>query len=553
MQSKIFSCLFLVFLFVFLGCSGDSGQGEVPGIPEETMDVDAPLITLNGLASLIEKYTDVQISVTDESAVTTRIYINDLIVAVFSDKQFSYTIDPYPQPVGNVQVKVISEDANGNSSEQVFDVEIKHLLMDFNLGPDEDGPTNTHWVFFNDLNGNILSSSKVNLGSNKLYTDSQIEDGTIYYTIAEYETYGENVLHSLTNATYKVLLGETRVAPQSQSVDLSENVEIVINRTELVNEFSKYYARGTKYRPNSFSFTSAPSYEEIFGIVYADPEMVYVRTALENAGNSFDGKKENYLYTKFQTDPQNANISLNEVDFLPMDNSFVQSIPAHDTGTFRFTRYGFENQTDLDDDVYHIIYEFSNTDNAVTDYMDLPVLDGLPFYDNTVSYNLDGKPVTINVTGNSLDLTAPSWQVTDFGLQAGAYVVDAPNNNVDYYLLRLAKASETLNPGKRFVWVFRTFDDEQKTTPELKFPTEITQEIGDTFYAPSDLNIEYLVAVDFTNLDNFADTMNYLALDASLLANDGQSYRSVRFFQNQLSGKSVPKPTVEQDSDGPNY
>ena len=412
--------------------------------------------------------------------------------------------------------------------------------MDFQFGVSESDYYDTTWAFFNDASGNLLAVVEPDIGSNKMYTEATFEEEFIYYTLTRFQTNGGNIAHSLINGTNKVQPGEKREEFQLNTIPQNETVEIEINRLDLVNEWSKYTARGTKYRPISFSSTSAPSYSEIFEISYSDPEIVYIRTTMANAGLGFDGKKENYLYYKLIPEPQTTQVFINEADFTTMDDFQIQAIPVHDYNSLNFTRMGYESESDMLDDVSHTIFEvLEDFDRSYTDYFDLPLLEGFDYYKNIARYYKDGNRVYVEQFGNSLDLNAPEWSIIDSGKNGDSYYVNAENSEVDYYFIRLSKSSSTFNPRKSVSWVYRTFGNGEgdNSTPVLSIPEQITTSLGDTYYSQSDLRIEYVGGVDFQEIDSYLEAMDYLSLGKLQLKTNEKGYTSVRFL-NTASGKS---------------
>lgn len=537
---KIYKFILLFTLICLTACSSDSDSDLVePPIEDDNtsggIDNMAPEVTILGFNSKIEIKTDIEFSITDASDVQTKLLLNNNEVLSTNDKQFTYGFNPYSIEVGETSLTIIAEDSEGNKFEEVFDIEIRHLLMDFRFGTDEMTNIDETWVFFNDSAGNLLETSQPLLGSNKIYTDNIILDEFVFFTISEYRTNGQNVFHSLTNSTYKVGLGEIRNEQSRNFVTPENNLEIEIIRQDLVNEFSKYTARGTNYWPNSFTSTSEPTFSEIFEISYTHPELIFLRTAVENAGDRFDGNKENYLYTTFNPEPQNGSITLDEVDFMQMDDFFEQEIPQRDQSSFRFSRYAYENENDMLEDINHAIYEVSESSElSIDNTIDIPIIDVFLEYKNIAQYRNNGNQVYIQKFGNSLNLVTPPWEAIGFAESNENYEIIADFPNVDYYLLKLSKRSSTNNPIKTFSWIYRTFDNNEmeKSTPILAFPTEITEELTDSFYSTTDLSLEVITAVDYEEINSFTEAMDYLGLRKIDLKTNEQNFKSVQFKEN---------------------
>lgn len=542
----------LIALFCLSACSSDSAPEPVEEnkneevLTSEETDMSSPEISINGLDSTIEIKTSFQVVVVDNSEVETKIIINEEEVFTSADKQFAYELNPYTIDVGAVTLKIVSEDSYGNITEKEENLEIKHLLMDFDLGINEMINVEKAWVFFNDSVGNLIATQLLQNGNNKIYTDSLIEDEKVYYTLVKFWTYNSNYAHSLLNSTYKVFPGEKRNEFNFIQPNRDQEFELEITRDELVNPWSKFTVLGSNYR-NITSFgvsTSDPTYIERYIIEYSFPETVYVRTANTNAGDTFDGKKENYLYYKLNPTPQESKINILEADFKSMDDFTVQEIPPHDTSNFSFSRYGYENEADMNDNIYHLIYSLHESfDFILSDYLDLPQLEGLSYYRNNVRFEKDGVRVNVQQFGNSVDLSIPQWQLTNFGISDGRYFIEADNVDVDYYLLSLSKASDTTDPRKDINWVYRTFGNaaQDKTTPILSLPEEITTSLGDSFYTSADMSMDYVTAVDYQMVNSLSEATDYRALRKLALKTNEKDFKSIRFTN---SGSSTGKSDI---------
>ncbi|GMN05074.1 hypothetical protein MTsPCn5_04620 [Croceitalea sp. MTPC5] len=518
----------LVFVYLLASCSQGDNQ-EDPNPTDEnpdTIDIQEPTVSIDGLNAVVEVNSNLTISVSDESATTTQILLDGEELFSTSDTQFEFTLSPYKFPVGNAVLKIISTDNQNNSFTEEYPLEFKHLIMQFEFGADEQADKDGTWVFFNDLNGKLIQYFKPVIGVNKIYTDSIINEDQVYYTITQYDTDGGNVIHNLVNTSYLLNLGQfRRQTVQSEAFSPNGKVKFEIQTIDPVSNFSKYFARGTNYLVNSIGgFEST----EILGIDFEYPETIFV------CANEI-GKKEDYLYTTINPEQSSTEISvpLDENNFSPMDDFISQSAPAFDNGTFRFDRWGYETEIDLMNDVSHSIYSIG-LDNS-SEYLDLPILNGLEFYKNRVRYSLNGRTFINEQFGNSLNLNAPNWDMIDFGVIEGFFYLESNGNEgVDYYLIRSSKSSGPINftePSKRFIWVHRTFDNinGRNTTPFLEFPPQITEDLNDTFYSPDGLSIEYAVAVNFENIDRFSQIADYFALGNLNLQTEEKGFKSLRF------------------------
>lgn len=532
----------LTFVFVVLlmfSCDSSSDSEEDPVLQtddDEVVNVDEsnPIINVEGLGDVVESKRTITVSLQDESSVLTKIEVNGEEVFESSQKNFEFVLNPYTIPIGENIIRILAEDDFENSTELIFLVDIRHLLMEFNLGAHEVANNTVVWTFFNDLEGNLIESFKPQVGSNKIYTSKILVNTEFYYTISKLSSLGTIIVEkTLTNTTFRTTLGETRnQASEPTSFSLNETIDLQIVTIEPTTDLQKYDAIGSKY--STIGSGSDGNIEDLL-IKYSDPTPFYVRTSLSGGGIQFNGKKENYRYFRISPGFFPGNMSISEFDFRRMnDESVPIDIPPHDLGSLSFFRYGFENDNDLLNDVYHRIYDVSeSSDNNITDYVDLPRLDGLEHYSNTIRYMYDDKRLTINQFGDNLDLSMPSWEL-DFGLLEDTLYVEGNNAEVDYYVIRLSKNQNTAGIIRTMRWDYRTFggEDSQKSTPLLDFPNEITQNISDDFFNNDGLVLSYGFAIDFENLDSYSQSVDYLGLRKISLSKENQNNKSLRYNPN---------------------
>lgn len=520
----LFLCLFLLF-----GCGGDSEEPmEGPDDDSQIIDEIPPMISRSNLSDIIEVVTDLEISIDDMSLVETKIQINGQEVHSTSERQFVYMINPYPLAVGNAEIRIISEDEFGNISEDVFDMEIKHLLMDFNLGEEEETEFNSNWVFYNDGEGDVITWAKVQPGSNKIYTDAPIEGDQVYYSFATYYL-TPTIQQALEVETYTVGLGETRQPPPSfASVDRDESVEVSINRIDAKagNECYRYFALGENYLTSLGPCYPALTNLENLKIAFNYPTKIYLIPGANF--EYFDGKKENFRYAVLEPTQDNPEIVLNETEFRTMDDYFVVDMPPFNATQLNFFRHGFENEADLLNDVNHYIYRVRSASTGGLDYLDIPILEGFEFYRNNIYYTLDEKRVQITQYGNDVDLSMPTWEITNAGISDDTYFIEGLGE-VDYFSYGLYKFERT-TISRHVAWTLHTFDSgENRTIPVLEFPTIITDEIGDSYFNGLDLPLSSLFGTDFENIHSFSEAMDHIGLHSSELRKDEKSEKTVSF------------------------
>lgn len=549
---KLKLSIFSLLIIIFIGCSSDSEPTQESKDDDEIVAVDEtpPSLNINGLDAEVEINSIIEVSIEDESSVETRILINNTEMISTTEKQFSYEINPYKIPVGEALVKVISEDASKNTVEQEFKIEIRHLLMEFNLGSDENDRYSSIWTFFNDSQGNLIQVLKSELGSTKIYTEDLITEDFIFYTISKFNLLGDGQNKGLRITTYKMKLGEKRNEINfSEVYDLTDEVKIDINLEENDNGFDKYFAQGSGY--DTFGGGTG-SFLTSVAVSYDNPDNIYLRTSVIGGGPElFDGKKENYVYYKFEPNPSTPLITLNQADLYPAEESVQLTIPDHMPGSFVFDRAGFENQEDVVKDINHEIFNVQEPNDQYRDYIDLPIVQGLNLYNNTVVYFNEGKSFYASLFGNNLDINMPDWNI-DFGIEKGNIFLEE-KNDLDYYVVRFTENNTSdINNLRFFTWDYRTFESTggNQEVPILDLPSEILDEINDDFYNnySNYLTISTVTGVDFELFNSFTEVVDWLGLSKTPLTLDQLSYKEVSFYANSLSGKKMNNNHVIQQS-----
>ncbi|MDC6364791.1 MULTISPECIES: hypothetical protein [Flavobacteriaceae] len=551
MKIKLIPLFFAVMCL--MACGSDNEEPEIPkeSVNEQPDDVEEsveptdetpPTITSTDLESVIETFTDIAIQVEDESNVETKIYVNGEEVYSTSETEFDFQFNPYIFPIGATELKILSEDEFGNSKEVDFQLDIEHFLMDFNLGTEEDDQYSFIWIFFHDGSGNLLTTQKVQLGSTKIYTEQIVPDNYIFYTISKFSSFGlDNQHKSLRNTTYKIDMGETRNELDfSPNYNMENYVEVEINLSQDTGGYAKYSASGSQYETNA---SGGGSLTELVGINYEIPDFIYLRTdVLGGQPELFDGKKENYAYYRFVPNPSTPSITIDETDLITADETFVLEIPNHNAGSFVFNRIGFLNQNDMVANVNHHILEVQEPNDQYRDYLDLPVLDGLALYNNTVNYAVEDKSFFGNFYGNDFNIEMPNWELY-YGIENSEVFIEE-NNELDYYVVRFTdNDTSDLNNRRYWIWDYRVFgteDGELKRAPILQMPSEVINDINDAHFTNLDgLTITSASALDFEEFTSFDETIDWLGLNKVPLTIDQKNYKQVSFTSPTASGKST--------------
>ena len=141
-----------IILFILIGlllsCGGNDDSSNDPVLPEEQENDDiSPEINASGIGEIIEVMTDITIAIIDQSAVETEILLDGEEIFSSTLKEFTYNFNPYIIPVGPHTIVVRSTDNSGNENSRTFEVDIKHLLMSYEYGAQENDRNPFKWIF----------------------------------------------------------------------------------------------------------------------------------------------------------------------------------------------------------------------------------------------------------------------------------------------------------------------------------------------------------------------------------------------------------------------
>ncbi|MFS4491751.1 hypothetical protein [Maribacter sp. 2308TA10-17] len=543
-----FLFIFIVFSIISSCNKEDEKLTETPVSDdplEETVieDQEKPKLTVVGLTGVIEKISEISISIVDDSSVETMVTLGGEELASSTEKQFTFSLNPYGIAVGDTDFTVTSKDAGGNETIETFTLEIKHLLMTYEYGIDEDERNPEKWIFFNDLDGNSLTNFRAEVGLKKVYTNEKLVGDKVYYSIANYKSTvsGTHTSKNLLVTTNKVPLGESRfpiLYEPSRRSDLSNTLELRINLIGEDDGYAKYWSEGSNY---TVFTTGGGGNMAIFGVRHDATVPIYIRTPVLNSKGFFDGKKENYTYKIFSPQTGDIIIEINEEEFGRAEDNFVLSIPPHDAGSMNLRRFGYENNEALLANINHVIYETEEAENVMADYYDLPLLNDLNTYRNQLFYKKNGIGYFTQDFDNTINASIPNWTLIS-DINESSINITAQNSGVDFYRIKFIMNDISDNNNVKYMtWNYRVFGelDQEKTAPRLTIPTNILDEINEDFYRNTDnLQFTSVDAYDYDEYDGYEEVMNWFALIKSRLTQDKNTYKRVSFYNTDASGKS---------------
>lgn len=538
-----------VLITLFFACN----KSETPIVPDPIVedpkedpvveDETAPTITTTGFTDIIETYAEISISIVDDSAVETKVMYNGEELASSSEKQFDVSINPYVIPVGATDFLVVSTDAKGNETSENFSVEIKHLLMTYGYSAKESESSFDRWLFFNGLDGKELSVIEPIAGENKIYTDEVILEDRVLYSLVSYDIWTPSETSSYENlfiTTYKVQLGKSRAALNWEDyVGPAHTVEVTLNDVPFVNFSPDYMAWGFGYSTSSFD---GDELHTKLTINHDANRPIYIRTNRYGGSTpKFDGKKENYKHIVFTPEEGETSLTFEANELIPAENNLKLDIPQHDPGTLFFARDGYESVEDLENYKGSSIYD-KDSDNTsdMADYLDLPLFSMFNVYRNQLTYRKDDAYYSTTGTDSNLDVTMPNW-VTTAEITDNQIELQANNQEVDYYSVRMNKSVNDNNGGKNFNWNYSVFEEDgnPKAAPLLTIPELITNAIQSPFYeSTNDLEMNGLSAISYEKYTSYDQIANWFVFNENAPTGSDRKYRQITYPVNNPSGKS---------------
>lgn len=545
----------LLILFISLFSCKKSEDPIVPKpIVEEPVaeDVKNPELTVNGFTDVIETTTKVSISIVDESTVETKVIHDKEEIATSTEKQFDVSINPYGIPVGPTDFVVVSKDVNGNETSETFSVEIKHLLLTYEHGAHEVIENETIWLFFNRTDGSELAVVEAVVGLQKVYTDQIVSEDKVLYSSARRTIHNEVGIKRLFIQTYEVPLAETRSPrPWNEYVEPDNTVDVQLNGVPINNGLPRYFAMGPDYVTINYDGDASATN---LAILHRANRPIYIRTNEWGSDPAFDGKKENYFYTKITPQEGTTTMSLELDALIHAENNNKLEIPAHDAGSFRFDRRGSENDQDHMNYKNHQIYNVDESTGNTFDYIDLPIVSGLGLYTNYVQYSRDEVSFYSRGSDTSLDIEMPNW-TADLQVNDSVIELTANNQDANYYTVNLLKTevAPDYSTNYRLSWSYgvNTEDNGVKIIPFLALPEAISDDMPGSFYQTTD-DMEWtnVSARTYEKYNSYEEVVGAFAFNQDGMTGLDNVFLQVTFFNPDYSGKSAKQTSNNLDSTG---
>ncbi|UJH69079.1 hypothetical protein [Allomuricauda sp. SCSIO 65647] len=546
MMNKFLSIVFLLFL---VACSNTDDENNPQDPKNESTD---PTLSIKNLAdqSTVETFTDIEVTVSDDSEVTTTIYVNDQQVFVTQNLQFVFRLNPYIIPIGSATIRFVATDSDENTVERTFTIDLKHLLFTTDVADYQINGDETVWDMVHNLGGDLLAVEKLVSGLNKLYSEEIVEEEEIYYSRVYYKSSDTQYQRLGTVYTYTLKLGEHRNVTDRvrTNLDNTNRLSLTVDGLPESDYLAYCEARGTKYETTTFGSGSNGTSFIVTADTYFEnntEKLFYTNqsylVAVENGGT---GKKEDYRYLIIDNPQDQSNVTVEEGDFSGLENSFRLDLPQG-MSSYSIDRYGFETDEDLPLETYNNHRIFSHSNASVT-YVDLPIFDLFGYYRNYVNYH---DPVTdyrntFVTFGNEVDLNEIDGQIT-FEPMENSIRISTSAQNAD--VLRMVYGGVVDDNGDNywddFNWYYRL--DPRKGEQHqiiLSLPQTIKDEFENGFLFDQDHRLESADVIDYQKIEDFDDYIFTFILEqrADPLEN---GYRTKTLFHNSGANNKGSRTT----------
>lgn len=415
----------ILLLFLVIACSAEN---EDPAVPKPTdVDSEAPAISISTFPDIIERISSFQLSITDESSVSTQIYVDNILVIETTTKTITFDIDPFDFPIGNRTLRITSTDTHSNESSLSIPFELKKLLF----------------VLPNPFTDNAFPGQdqflSVNLEDGSLYMSKQItndDDGTFYANDDFQRQQFIVSLYRSTNTTsvnYHNIYSFSNIEPGTVLLPYSERINFfntgnLPQGNPLLLELSEL----TNPKVYGYNGSLVPSGGGSYLLNYnLDAPKKYFLYDFPDLGNT----QTDYTYTIIS---YLEKTSYTAVD-LSTTNEFT-SISLPDQSLFSLYIEGYETEEDYNQNRFYRILHLNEV-NLASNTVDIPLFpDIFETYNMIYSTVIDGKltfsskqkAVTSPVISNDIQISKEGQRISingshDYSRISFRYGFSAPN------------------------------------------------------------------------------------------------------------------------------
>lgn len=456
-----------VVSMTFISCESESSED----IPDEIIEQSGPKIEILNLLNLVETVTDVNVKITDTSSVSTTVKIDGVEVHSDSNKEFSFSIDPFEFSSGLKSIEIIAVNASQKESVTNRDVEFKRLLFrDQTFFSKENYFQGKRFISIHSLDGNLLYFKEINsVADGTFYAADNLEKQDII--VSRYE-FGTKISNFITIASYTDIKAGTTVT-ENQNIDSPDFYVKDSNFSFQVNGIADLVADNYNSKIVSVDPNAPNSYQLIYSKDQSKEFLISTSAMIENPIENYkyviidDLNKTNYEIEDFKTASQNVLIDI------PVD------------ANLRFNLRGYKNEDAFRDYQFNEIYV---SRVAPDKKVAVPVLEEFTVYESLLTYSYDRTDVFLFQKGIDNALETPKVEIVQNGIDLEF------TDEYDYSNISFGDANGT----DVLIWGFTNEYKQSQTLPFYEF--EVPEEINALLAAKS-LSMDLTMASgDFASL-----------------------------------------------------
>ncbi|BFP40760.1 hypothetical protein FGF1_16050 [Flavobacteriaceae bacterium GF1] len=506
------------FLFlILLGC--DSENEDSPNQVIEELDTTPPSITFQGIGEEVELRSTLQISVQDASnLVNTVVKINDEEVMTSSEKQFTYTLNPFDFPNGETTLTITATDEANNENVKTHVFELKKLLFQNLVGRSSESID--FYVALNlESTGELIAHKKMITDDDRIfYAPDGFEEQDIIATEYYIDKGGLEDLYHLAMSTGGVKPGTIRLTDQEVRNELglepsnntkNDQFDVTVEGRSFPLLFS---AIGSNYGMGN---RSSSSYSSSYTLTLDYNQELTNDIFLYYLNQSNEKIFEDYRYL-FIEDFTDRTLRFEELSTVSEDDIVTVGLPEL---VEKFTTWllGYSSNENYRQGNFRLLFFYGRLTQESGFLFQYPNLSEYPVLERGLDLNLTDGRIVRYLTKDLTEVTIPPLSVQK--------VENSIATNGEYDFLELdLKITESLQ-GKDFIFK-RTYKNRYRESIEnpfdkLEIPTEI---------------IEYL---------------NAQGLSRNSIDNSGEMILSLTRYENQIDYPNGPffTPTGREAGD----
>lgn len=370
--------LVLIICLVLTACTKESAA-EIEEVGSEKTEQKGPEITILNTPDVIEVVTDLNIKVTDDHTVTTKIIINGVEAISSTQKEFKLTIDPFDYNIGVAQVRINSINDLKEENNKDLSIEIKRLLFsDKSFYYKKNDTQGQRFISIHTTTGSLIELQKIDDPlDGDFYATENFEKQNLIVT--RYEIPGIFSNLSGVQSYMDVPIGIVVNADQTPFYPdfFPKNGQLTFETEGVNNLVANNY--------NSGIFSNDPNNSESYQLIYSQDydESFFISTA-PDIGNPI----ENYAYLIVNDLTKSMYSSQ---DLKSPSRIGVIDIPVD--SDFRLNLYGFDDESAFNNQKFNEVYVSRVSSSGK---VEVPIIEEFDVYQARLTYSYNRTNVWVN-------------------------------------------------------------------------------------------------------------------------------------------------------------